>query len=435
MVELPEVVIVGRPNVGKSTLMNRILQRREAIVENISGVTRDRKSAEAEWQGRDFLLVDTGGWKHEGSGSTLDDKVTLQSEAATRNAAVILFVVDARIGLTAEDQDAIAMVRSATCPVLLVVNKVDTDAQVNDVWDFMKLGLGEPYGISSMHGRGVADLLDDVVKNLPDYIEPPEEVEGERIFSVALVGRPNVGKSTLFNYLIGEERSVVHDMAGTTRDTVDTVVDTDFGPIRFLDTAGMRRKSRISEDTEFYSVLRSLKSVDKADVALLLLDGSEGVTQQDQRLAERVDAAGCPIVVVINKTDLIDTEQKLDLDMQLKRKLNFLPNITVHRICATNGKGVSKILPSLDTAIGNYQTRIPTQKVNKIVRLAQQSQPAPGGARILYATQGATDPPTFTLFTNRKLHESYVRYIERELRDQCELGTVPIKIRVRLRNE
>ena len=435
MSRLGEVVIVGRPNVGKSTLMNRILGRREAIVEEKPGVTRDRKEVEAEWQGHQFRLVDTGGWL--ASGTELDDKVSRQAETALRSADVILFVVDAAVGITEEDNQAARRVRSVDRPLLMVANKVDDDVHESGIWDLVQLGLGTPFPVSSIHGRGVADLLDEVVKLLPpDTIgAEPDESEEERVFSIALVGRPNVGKSTLFNRLIGEERSVVHDMPGTTRDTIDTVVDTEIGAVRFLDTAGMRRKARISEDTEYYSVVRSLKSIDGADVALLVLDATEGVTQQDQRLAERVDAAGCPTVVVLNKTDLITTEQRENLTDQLARKLSFLPNAGVHRISALTGGGVQGLLPSLRGALEAYQTRAPTRKVNEVIRRAQQAQPAPAGARILYATQGATDPPTFTLFSNRTIPDHYLRYLERQLRDSFDLGATPIKMRVRKRSE
>ncbi len=430
---MAKVAIFGRPNVGKSTLMNRILARREAIVENVSGVTRDRKEADAEWQGREFTLIDTGGWMQ--GGSELDDKVTVQAEAALAEADVAILVVDARIGVTSEDMQAAAVINRKAKSAMLAANKVDTDALETAVWDFMRLGVGEPFAISSLHGKGVADMLDEVVNRLPAETTPEPSSEEERVFAVAFVGRPNVGKSSLFNLMIGEERSIIHDFAGTTRDTVDTTIDTEIGPIKFLDTAGMRRKSKIDDDTEFYSVLRTLKSVDKADIALLVLDATEGVTQQDQRLAERVDAAGCPIVIVINKIDLIDTQARLDLDDSIKRRLSFLPSPTVHRVSALTSKGVNKIMPSLSDAIEAYSKRVPTKDVNAIVRRAQQAQPAPEGARILYATQGATDPPTFTLFANRKLHETYLRYIERELRSAYEFGSAPIKMRVRLRNE
>ncbi len=441
MSDLPEVVIVGRPNVGKSTLLNRILGRREAIVEERPGVTRDRKVVEAEWLGREFRLVDTGGWLAKGT--ELDQKVSRQAEQALGSADVVLFVVDTMVGVTDEDTQAARLLRSIDTPVLLVANKVDDDSHEAAIWDLARLGLGEPHPVSSIHGRGVGDLLDVVIS----YFEEEEDDDAEwadgddacsdeeRVFSIALVGRPNVGKSTLFNRLIGEERSVVHDMPGTTRDTIDTVVETEIGAVRFLDTAGMRRRSRISEDTEYYSVVRSLKAVDGADVALLVIDASEGVTQQDQRLAERVDAAGCPIVVVLNKIDQLNTEQREDLSMQMARKLSFLPDAGVHRVSALSGRGVQKLLPSLRSAITAYQTRVPTRKVNDVIRLAQQAQPGPGGARVLYATQGAVDPPTFTLFANRTIPDHYLRYLERRLREEFDFGPTPIKMRVRRRSE
>ncbi len=438
--DLPEVVIVGRPNVGKSTLLNRILGRREAIVQELPGVTRDRKEVEADWQGTPFRLVDTGGWL--ASGSSLDQKVSRQAEAALARADVVLFVVDAMVGVTEEDAQAVRRMRQVEQPILLVANKIDDDAHLDRVWDLARLGLGDPWPVSSIHGRGVADLLDHVVDSFAH--QPATDAgspvdgrpdQGERVFSVALVGRPNVGKSTLFNRLIGEERSVVHDMPGTTRDTIDTIVETDIGAVRFLDTAGMRRRSRVDDDTEYYSVVRSLKAVDGADVAMLIIDASEGVTQQDQRLAERVDAAGCPTLVVLNKTDLLTTEQREDLTDQLARKLSFLPDAGVHRISALSGKGVQRLLPSLQGAMDAYQTRAPTRKVNEVIRRAQQAQPAPGGARVLYATQGATDPPTFTLFANRAIPDHYQRYLERKLREAFELEATPIKVRVRRRSE
>ena len=446
----PRVVIVGRPNVGKSTLFNRVIGRREAIVEERPGVTRDRKEVEADWQGRPFTLVDTGGWLAKGS--DLDSKVSKQAESAIAEADVLLFVVDATVGVVDDDERVARRLRGTDKPVLVVANKVDDDSHLGLVWELVGLGLGEPLPVSSIHGRGVGDLLDAIVAALPD--EASEDLSDElaggladdrvrttaaesepRTFGIALVGRPNVGKSTLFNRLIGEERSIVHDMPGTTRDTVDTVVETAYGPIRFLDTAGMRRRSRIDEDTEYYSVVRALKSVDSADVALLVIDATEGVTQQDQRLAERVDAAGCPIVVVLNKIDLVTTEQREDLTDQIARRLSFLPGVASHRISALSGRGVHKLLPSLQVALEAYGSRAPTRKVNEVIRRAQQATPAPGGARVLYATQGATDPPTFTLFANRSLPDSYLRYLERMLRDAFDFGPTPIKLRVRRRSE
>ncbi|HJM27206.1 MAG TPA: GTP-binding protein, partial [Acidimicrobiales bacterium] len=246
---------------------------------------------------------------------------------------------------------------------------------------------------------------------------------------------PNVGKSTLFNRLIGEDRSVVHDRPGTTRDSVDTVVDSDRGPVRFIDTAGMRRKARIDEETEYYSLVRALKSLDTADVALLVIDSTQGVTHQDQRLAERVDAAGCPIVVLLNKWDLCGTEQREDVTDQVGQKLHFVGEAPVIKISAISGKNVMRLWPALSATIEGYQTRIPTRRVNDVVRAAQAAHPAPAGARILYATQGATDPPTFTLFVNHEVPRTWLRYLERKLRDDLELGTTPIKLRVRRRSE
>ena len=432
------VAIVGRPNVGKSTLMNRILGRREAIVEERPGVTRDRKEVEASWQGREFTLVDTGGWI--AAGDSLDEKVSRQSERAIAEADVILFVVDTTVGVTEDDARVAALLRGADTPVILIANKVDDRVHESSIWEMMSLGLGEPMAVSALHGRGAGDMLDRIVAALPEPVEEvPDEAETDsgdpRIVGVTLVGRPNVGKSTLFNRLTGEERAVVHDRPGTTRDTVDTVVETPYGPVRFIDTAGMRRKARIDEETEYYSLVRALKAVDTADVALLVIDSTQGVTHQDQRLAERVDAAGCPIVVLLNKWDLCDTEQREDVSIQVGDKLHFVGEAPVIRICALSGKNVHRLWPALEDTIRDYQTRIPTRRVNDVIRAAQAAQPAPAGVRILYATQGATDPPTFTLFANREVPRTWLRYLERRLREDLELGSTPIKLRVRRRSE
>ena len=437
--QLPLVAIVGRPNVGKSTLMNRIVGRRVAIVEEKPGVTRDRKEVPADWLGREFRLVDTGGWM--AGGDDLDKKVSRQSEQAIRDADVVMFVVDAAVGVTDEDARVAGLLRSLGSPVLVVANKVDDHQREAMIWELLSLGLGDPFPVSALHGRGTGDLLDRVVSLLPP---PPEEDEpgagdasdaAPGACSVALVGRPNVGKSTLFNRLIGEDRSVVHDMPGTTRDSVDTVVETDVGPIRFVDTAGMRRKSRIDEGTEYFSMVRALRSVDEADVALLVIDATEGVTHQDQRLAERIDGAGCPIIVVLNKWELLDEEARADVLYQMGRKMHFLGQSAVLRVSALSGRGVHRLLPALGEAISQYQTRVPTRKVNDLIRRAQQAQPAPHGGRILYATQGATDPPTFTLFTNKEVPASYLRYIERQIQTEFDLGSTPIKLRVRRRGD
>ncbi|HJL76268.1 MAG TPA: ribosome biogenesis GTPase Der [Acidimicrobiales bacterium] len=434
----PVVAIVGRPNVGKSTLLNRIIGRREAIVEERPGVTRDRKEVDAAWQGRPFTLVDTGGWLT--GGDSLDEQVSRQSEKAIADADVVLFVVDATVGVTEDDDRVAALLRGRADSVIVVANKVDDRVHEAASWELLSLGLGDPASVSALHGRGTGDLLDRLVGLFSEEADEgapvgEEEQAAPRVLGVSIVGRPNVGKSTLFNRLIGEERAVVHDRPGTTRDSVDTIVETGHGPVRFIDTAGMRRKARIDEDTEYYSLVRALRSVDTSDVALLVIDSTIGVTHQDQRLAERVDAAGCPIVVLLNKWDLCDTEQRADVTEQVGQRLHFVGDAPVLRISALTGKNVGRLWPALAESIEDYRTRIPTRRVNDVVRAAQSEHPAPAGARVLYATQGATDPPTFTLFANRELPRTWLRYLERRLREDLGLGSTPIKLRVRRRSE
>ena len=445
---LPTVVVVGRPNVGKSTLFNRIIGEQAAIVENRPGVTRDRKELEAEWLGTRFLLVDTGGWLP--GGSELDEKVSRQVEAAVKEADVVLFVVDASVGLTDDDQSVALWLRRIKSPVVLVANKADNDRRENDRWEFMALGMGEPVPVSALHGRRAGDLLDEVCRLLPEQEADdaddgiPLDEEGEALWKmgdtppprVAIVGRPNVGKSTLFNRLVGEDRSVVHDMAGTTRDAIDTLVETPDGPIVFVDTAGMRRRSRIDDSAEYYSMVRALRAIDGADIALLVIDATEGVTSQDQRLAERVDASGCPIVVMLNKWELItDPETRVEVEAQVRRMLYFVGDAPLLKISALTGKNVHKLRPVLQEAIEQYHRRVPTRDVNKVIAEAQQRQPAGHGLRVLYALQGATDPPTFTLFVNRELPQTYMRYLERSIREAFNFGSTPIKLRVRKRSE
>ena len=434
MTALPSIAIVGRPNVGKSTLVNRILGRREAIVEERPGVTRDRNELDAEWLGREFTLVDTGGWMADEDGDELDAKVSRQSEKAIADADVVLFVVDASVGSTADDQLVADLVRRVDDkPCFLVANKVDNESQQHLIWDLLSLGMGDPLPVSALHGVGTADLLDEIVAVLPEVEIEEEEEDPDRIFGVSIVGRPNVGKSTLFNRLIGEERAVVHDRPGSTRDSIDTIVETDRGPLRFIDTAGMRRKAKVDEETEYYSLVRALRAVDKSDVALLVIDATLGVTAQDQRLAERVDASGCPIVILLNKWELLDADERTAATTSVERKLHFLGESPVLRVSALTGKSVNKLWPALSEAITAYSTRIPTRKVNQVIRAAQVAQAAPEGGRVLYATQGATDPPTFTLFANKELPKTYLRYLERSLREAFEMGNTPIKLRVRRR--
>ena len=429
----PVVAVIGRPNVGKSTLVNRILGRREAIVEERPGVTRDRKEVGADWRGRDFVLVDTGGWM--AGGDLLDGQVSAQSERAIRESDAVLFVVDATVGVTDEDARVAELIRRSGTPILLVANKVDSSNQDALIWELLALGVGDPLPVSALHGRGAGDLLDalvDVLPAVPEEVEP-EPGDGERVFSVAIVGRPNVGKSTLFNRLIGDERAVVHDRPGTTRDTIDTILETPDGPIRLIDTAGMRRRARVDAGTEYYSTLRALTAVDRADVTLLVIDGTIGVTHQDQRLAERIDAAGCPIVVLVNKWELLDADERRDVERAVRDRLHFVGEAPLLKISALTGKGVHRLLPALSRSIDDYQRRVPTAQVNKVIRAAQVEQPAPHGGRVLYATQGATDPPTFVLFANKTLPPTYLRYLERRLRDDLALGTTPLKLRVRRR--
>ena len=438
----PIVAVVGRPNVGKSTLVNRLIGSRKAIVEERPGVTRDRNDFEVDWAGVDFTLVDTGGWlPHTGEASALDNKVSEQSEHAINGADLVLFVVDVRVGIATEDALIAEKLRTHSSPSFVVVNKVDDPAHEAAIWEFMSLGLGEPKPVSALHGRGTADLLDAVVSNFPlgepqitEEDDWEDDEESSSMIAVAIVGRPNVGKSTLFNTLLGAERSVVHDEAGTTRDAIDTVIETDLGPIRFVDTAGMRRKARINEDTEYYSLIRALEAIDKADIALLVIDATVGVTHQDQRLSERIDAAGCPIVVVLNKWELLDTDDREYIVDQVEIKLGFLADPPLMKISALSGKGVHRLFPILSETISGYHRRVPTRDVNLVIRKAQIAHPAPGGARVLYATQGATEPPTFTFFVNKKLPKTYIRYLENQLRSQLDLGSVPVKIRVRNRN-
>ncbi len=444
---LPVVAVVGRPNVGKSTLVNRIAGRQLAIVEARPGVTRDRLEVECEWNGRSFLVVDTGGMVERGD--TLDTKVTEQALRALGGADLVLLVLDTATGVTGDDTVVAQLVRRAGGEVIVVANKVDSDRREIDAWEFAGLGLGEPAAVSALHGRGVGDLLDEVVHRLPEAPGSTEtggvETGGREpkdrgpaspgLPAVAIVGRPNVGKSTLFNRLAGEERSVVHDLPGTTRDAIDTVIETDDGAVKLIDTAGMRRRSRSGEGPEYYSLVRALRALDRADVALLVLDASEGVTHQDQRLAERIDASGSPVVILLNKWDLLDTEGRLEVSEAVADRLAFLGYAPVLRVSAKTGLGVHRLLPAVSEAMSAYHRRIPTGRLNDGLRSAQAAQSPPGGARILYGVQGAVDPPTITLFATRRLPATYLRYLERSLRARFELGPTPIELRVRVRQQ
>jgi len=444
----PVVVVAGRPNVGKSSLVNRVVGRRAAVVEEESGVTRDRNALAAEWNGVAFDIVDTGGWVP--GGDTLTSKVSAQSERAVAEADLVLVVVDVTVGVTDEDLAAARVIRRAGPPVLLVVNKVDDTGREAAGWEFVALGLGDPWPVSALHGRGTGDLLDEVARVVAAGSARRGEVPGDAGDSrrdeageqgaaspeaddgprVALVGRPNVGKSTLFNRLIGEELAVVHDLPGTTRDAIDTVVTTDEGPLCFVDTAGMRRAARTERGTERHAVLRALDALDRADIALLVIDATVGATHQDQRLAERIGAAGCPALVVLNKWDLVASGDRHDVLGGVGDRLSFLGDAPVLRVSATTGLGVHKILPALHAAFEAYHHRVPTGALNRALRDLQAAHPAPG-SRIRYGVQGAVDPPTFTLFATGRLPQTYLRYVEHSLRERFDLGRTPVKLRVR----
>src|SRR5579875_2258733 len=372
---LPLVVVAGRPNVGKSTLVNRIVGRRAAVVEQEPGVTRDVKVLETDWSGVAFALADTGGWL--GRGDELATKVSGQAERAAARAQVVLFVTDVTVGATADDLEAARMVSRLGAPTLLVVNKVDDAKREPAAWELVGLGLGDPWPVSALHGRGVGDLLDEVVRLLrtsawagaPAEAEPTDDVP-----RVALVGRPNAGKSTLFNRLVGEERSIVHDQPGTTRDTIDTLIETDAGTFCFVDTAGMRRPSRTDAGTEHHAVLRALDALDRADLALVVIDATVGVTHQDQRLAERVGASGCPAVVVLNKWDLVPSDERAEVVAGAADRLAFLGDVPLLRVSAKAGRGQGA------AGAGHRDRRLPLQRPHRGAQPSPARHPgqAPG---------------------------------------------------------
>ena len=433
---LPMVVIAGRPNVGKSSLVNRIVGARAAVVEEEQGVTRDRKVLTAEWAGVPFTVMDTGGWL--AAGDALEAKVSEQAERALAEADVVLMIVDVTTGVTEEDLAAAKVIRRAGPPVHLVVNKVDDTNREAGAWEFVSLGLGDPYPVSALHGRGTGDLLDAVVAELPVPVSPTEAEDGPTpaqgdgsMPRVAIIGRPNVGKSTLFNRLLGEERSIVHDLPGTTRDAIDTVVDTPDGPVRFVDTAGLRRPARTDRGTEQHATMRALRALEQADIAILVIDATIGASHQDQRLAERIGVSGCPAIVALNKWDLVATDAREDVLAGVGDRLAFLGAAPVLRISARSGRGVHRILPALRDAVEAYHRRVPTGALNRAIQELQGRQAAPR-ARIRYVVQGAIDPPTFTIFSSGRLPQTYLRYIERGLREKFELGPTPLKLRVRI---
>ncbi len=424
---LPRIVVVGRPNVGKSTLVNRILGRRAAIVEERPGVTRDRVEHLATFDDRDFLVVDTGGW--ESSAKGMAARIVEQAEIAIARADLVLFVVDATVGALEDDERYARQLRRADIPVLLVANKVDSDKQRPQIHELHSLGLGEPLAVSARHGRGVGDVLDIALQQLPAVDLDPQALAIPR---VAIVGRPNVGKSSLFNRLVGEQRSLVDAVAHTTRDAVDTVMELDGRPWVFVDTAGMRRHYRRGEDTELFSVDRTRDAIAAADIVLFVVDASEPLGEQDQRLAALLRDAGCGVVLVCNKWDLVDEDRHDDLERELDRMLSFAAWAPRVNISAETGRGVRRLAGRLNYVLENYRRRITTRELNKLVAEAVSAHALPRHGnrqlKIRYATQAEVAPPRFIMFANGPLPGSYRRYLERTLRDRYDFGGVPLHI-------
>jgi GTP-binding protein len=426
------VAVVGRPNVGKSTLVNRILGRRAAITQEQPGVTRDRVAYEAEWSGRRFEVVDTGGWEPRASG--LQARVVAQAERAMAEADLLLFVVDATVGVTEEDAAVAARLRRGRVPVLLVANKVDSEAVEAELGDLWSLGLGEPLPVSGLHGRGAGDLLDAIVERLGTGRAMAEEPPAP---ALAIVGRPNVGKSSLLNRLAGEELAIVDPTPGTTRDTVDSTVTRDGRRYRLVDTAGMRRSFQRAEGADYYAFVRSLEAVDRADVALLVLDAPEGIAEQDQKVAVRAAEAGCALVLLANKWDLMDEEARRQFDLDLERKLYFVDWAPLLRVSARTGRGVEKVWGLVDGALAERNRRVPTAALNQwLGRATERTPPPPVRGRtvkVRYATQARVAPPELVLFATGQLTPSYRRYLEKDLRRTFGFQGTPVRLVVRVR--
>ena len=431
---VPVVAIVGRPNVGKSSLVNRVLGRREAIVEAMPGVTRDRKHFVAEWNGRVFEIVDTGGLEPGVDG--LDARVAEQAQVAIEAADAIVLVVDASEGPTQDDMAVADMLRKSDKPVVVAANKVDDPADEPLAAAFFRLGLGEPRALSALHGRGSGDFLQALIESLPEVRRDSDDSWG----SVAIIGRPNVGKSSILNALTGEQRAIVDAIPGTTRDPVDaSIVLEDGRVLRIVDTAGMRRQTQIKDPIEYFSFLRSRRTLTRVDVALLVIDAGEGVTSHDQHLAHEIVEHGRACVVALNKWDLIppeDTDRKR-LEATTAEKLRFVPWATFVRTRALTGRGIDKLGPKLVEATESHRRRLPTALVNRLVRDAQQQRPHPrlGGraSRILYAVQAESAPPTIVVFSTGRVEENYRRYLENRLRESEPFAGSPLRIEVRVK--
>lgn len=433
----PVLAIVGRPNVGKSTLVNRILGRREAVVEDTPGVTRDRVMYNAEWNGRDFTVVDTGGWEFDAKG--IHQRVAEQAEMAIELADAVLFVVDATVGATAMDESMMKMLRRSKKPIILVGNKADDPRTDSDVAALWGLGLGEPWSVSAQHGRGVADLLDKIMEVLPEFseVETTDRRGGPR--RIALIGRPNVGKSSLLNKLAGSERVVVDPMAGTTRDPVDEFIQLGDRTWRFVDTAGIRRRQHMAQGADFYASLRTQSALEKAEVAVVLLAVDEVLSEQDVRILQLAIESGRALVLAFNKWDLLDDERRRYLEREIEQDLAHVEWAPRVNISAKTGWHKDRLVPALDTALESWDRRIATGRLNAFLGelVAAHPHPVRGGKqpRILFGTQASSRPPKFVLFTTRFLDPGYRRFITRRLRETFGFEGTPIEVSMRVREK
>ncbi|MFC7488667.1 ribosome biogenesis GTPase Der [Knoellia sp. CPCC 206453] len=433
---VPVVAVVGRPNVGKSTLVNRIIGRREAVVEDVPGVTRDRVAYDAEWTGTNFTLVDTGGWSVDAKGIHL--RVAEQAEIAVELADAVLFVVDAVVGATDDDQNVVKLLRRSGKPVILVANKVDDQRTEADAAALWNLGLGQPWPVSALHGRGSGDVLDAILAVLPDKSAVSAYQRGGPR-RVALLGRPNVGKSSMLNKLAGSERVVVDDVAGTTRDPVDEFIELGGKTWRFVDTAGIRRRVHQTRGADFYASLRTQTALEKAEVAVVLVDASEAITEQDVRVIQQVVDSGRALVIAYNKWDLTDEERRHYLAREIERDLVQIPWAPHVNVSAATGRHMDRLVPALETSLESWDYRVPTGRLNAFLGeiVAGHPHPVRGGKqpRILFATQASTRPPRFVLFASGFIEAGYRRFVERRLREEFGFEGTPIEVSVRVREK
>ena len=433
----PVVAVVGRPNVGKSTLVNRILGRREAVVEDLPGVTRDRVAYDADWSGRRFTLVDTGGWEVDASGIHL--RVAEQAEVAVELCDVVLFVVDATVGATSTDESVVRLLRRSGKPVVLVANKVDDQKGEMEAAALWSLGLGQPWPVSALHGRGSGDVLDAVLEHLPEKSAVAGAYPRGGPRRVALLGRPNVGKSSLLNKLAGEERAVVDNVAGTTRDPVDELIELDGKEWRFVDTAGIRRRVHQTRGADFYASLRTQTALEKAEVAIVLVDASDTIAEQDVRVIQQVIDSGRALVIAYNKWDEVDEERQHFLEREIERDLVQITWAPRVNISALTGRHTNRLVPALEKALDSWDTRVSTSKLNSFLGevVAAHPHPVRGGKqpRILFATQADTRPPRFVVFASGFIEHGYRRFLERRLREEFGFEGTPIEISVRVREK